>query len=141
MARLSPRCRQVLGLLVRGLTEGEVSQSLSLSRHTEHTYVRQLYQRTGVRSRAGIVAWYIESKGAGPASSDHPTSGNPDRFYARRIPGDPISGEGKDDGHTQATRDSTAAVGGAPARQVGDARRGVPPDHPASRGRSSGSDR
>ena len=53
--RLPQRLRRVLGGLQSGLSEKEIALSLSLSQHTVHTYVKELYSKFGVRSRAELL--------------------------------------------------------------------------------------
>lgn len=53
---LSPRLTAVLRALLRGLSEKEVASELDLSPHTTHDYVKSLYRRLGVRSRAELLA-------------------------------------------------------------------------------------
>ena len=81
---------------------------------------------------------------AGSENSDHAFSGNSDHLSValpgRRIAGDPISSEGKDDRHAQATRDSGTPAGGPHAGRRGDPQRGVHRDGPAGRGRGRGHD-
>jgi DNA-binding CsgD family transcriptional regulator len=54
--RLSPRQRQVLALLTRGLSEKEVAAELDVSPHTVHDYVKALHRVHGVRSRGELLA-------------------------------------------------------------------------------------
>jgi DNA-binding CsgD family transcriptional regulator len=56
---LSPRLQQVLACLSRGLSEKLVADELSLSTHTVHQYVKDLYRRLGVRSRGELLAHVI----------------------------------------------------------------------------------
>jgi DNA-binding CsgD family transcriptional regulator len=58
--RLSPRQRQVLGLLRRGLGEKQVAAELDVSPHTVHDYVKALYKAHGVASRAELLAKVTE---------------------------------------------------------------------------------
>lgn len=53
---LSPRQRQVLALLRRGLSEKEVAAELDVSPHTVHDYVKALHRLHGVRSRGELLA-------------------------------------------------------------------------------------
>lgn len=55
-AVLSPRERQVLDELVRGLLYKEIADSLGISMGTLHTYIRRIYEKLHVRSRAQAVA-------------------------------------------------------------------------------------
>jgi DNA-binding CsgD family transcriptional regulator len=58
--RLSPRQRQVLELLRRGLGEKQVAGELDVSPHTVHDYVKALYKAHGVASRAELLAKVAE---------------------------------------------------------------------------------
>lgn len=53
---LPRREEEVLMLLRDGLSEKEVASRLELSRHTVHTYVRQLFKRFSVSSRTELLA-------------------------------------------------------------------------------------
>jgi DNA-binding NarL/FixJ family response regulator len=54
--RMSPRMLQTLELLSNGDAEKEVALKLGLSQHTVHVYVKALYRRFGVNSRAQLLA-------------------------------------------------------------------------------------
>jgi DNA-binding CsgD family transcriptional regulator len=56
---LSPRLAQTLELLLLGRSEKEVATALGLSRHTVHVYVKGLYRRFGVSSRAELLARHL----------------------------------------------------------------------------------
>ncbi len=55
-AALAPRERQVLDELVRGLLYKEIADTLGISMGTLHTYIRRIYEKLHVRSRAQAVA-------------------------------------------------------------------------------------
>jgi DNA-binding NarL/FixJ family response regulator len=57
-ATLSPREREVLELLARGYLYKEISSSLGISTPTVNTYIRRIYEKLHVRSRAQAVAKY-----------------------------------------------------------------------------------
>ena len=57
-ANLSPREREVLELLARGYLYKEISSSLGISTPTVNTYIRRIYEKLHVRSRAQAVAKY-----------------------------------------------------------------------------------
>lgn len=57
-ASLSPREREVLELLARGFLYKEISASLGISVPTVNTYIRRIYEKLQVRSRAQAVAKY-----------------------------------------------------------------------------------
>jgi DNA-binding NarL/FixJ family response regulator len=52
---LSEREREVLDLVVRGFTFGEIGEGLGISAHTVSTYVRRVYRKLEVRSRSEAV--------------------------------------------------------------------------------------
>lgn len=58
-AKLSPRVRQVLDLLVEGLGEKEVARRLGISGHTVHGYIKSLYLQFSVESRAELIARWV----------------------------------------------------------------------------------
>jgi DNA-binding NarL/FixJ family response regulator len=57
-AELSPREQEVLDLLARGFMYNEISDRLEISVPTVNTYVRRVYEKLHVRSRAQAVAKY-----------------------------------------------------------------------------------
>lgn len=60
--RLSPREREVLGHLARGLSEKEIADRMALTVGSLHQYVRALFRKTGVRSRAELLAVWMGSR-------------------------------------------------------------------------------
>jgi len=55
---LSPRESEVLDLLPQGLLYKEISEKLGVSLPTVNTYIRRIYEKLQVRSRAQAVARY-----------------------------------------------------------------------------------
>ena len=55
---LSPREQEVLDLLARGYLYKEIAERLNISVPTVNTYVRRMYEKLQVRSRAQAVAKY-----------------------------------------------------------------------------------
>jgi DNA-binding NarL/FixJ family response regulator len=55
IVKLSPREQEVLALLARGDTYKEISTSLDISYATVHNYIRRMYEKLHVRSRAQAV--------------------------------------------------------------------------------------
>jgi DNA-binding NarL/FixJ family response regulator len=55
---LSPREREVLELLARGYLYKEIAEQLKISVQTVNTYIRRVYEKLHVRSRAQAVAKY-----------------------------------------------------------------------------------
>ncbi len=65
VADLTPRGREVLGLVCRGLDDGAIAERLGLSRTTVRNHVNDLYRRTNARGRAALVVWARERGFAG----------------------------------------------------------------------------
>jgi DNA-binding CsgD family transcriptional regulator/pimeloyl-ACP methyl ester carboxylesterase len=57
---LSPRQREVLGMISRGMTNREIAAELVLSLRTVERHVNDIYGRLGVRNRAEAVALALE---------------------------------------------------------------------------------
>jgi DNA-binding NarL/FixJ family response regulator len=67
---LSPREQEVLDLLARGYLYKEIAERLNISVPTVNTYVRRMYEKLHVRSRAQAVAKYTHlTEGAGSAAA------------------------------------------------------------------------
>jgi DNA-binding NarL/FixJ family response regulator len=60
---LSTREREVLGLLERGYLYKEIADSLQISVLTVNSYIRRIYEKLHVRSRAQAVAKYTHFPG------------------------------------------------------------------------------
>jgi DNA-binding NarL/FixJ family response regulator len=60
--KLSAREHEVLDLVAQGYLLKEVSDTLGLSEHTVDTYLRRIYEKLHVHSRAQAVAKYSELK-------------------------------------------------------------------------------
>jgi DNA-binding NarL/FixJ family response regulator len=63
MENLSPRESEVLDLLAQGLLYKEISEKIGISMPTVNTYIRRIYEKLQVRSRAQAVARYTTPKG------------------------------------------------------------------------------
>jgi DNA-binding CsgD family transcriptional regulator len=59
----SPREKETLDLLLTGASEKSVAATLRLSPHTVHDYVKAIYKRMGVASRAELMARAIARTG------------------------------------------------------------------------------
>ena len=68
---LSPREGEVLGLLARGYLYKEIAEVLAISVPTVNTYIRRIYEKLHVRSRAQAVAKYahLGTRETPPSSS------------------------------------------------------------------------
>ena len=53
---LTRRERQVLGLIAGGMRDGDIANALSLSQHTVHRHVSNIYAKLGCSTRASAVA-------------------------------------------------------------------------------------
>jgi DNA-binding NarL/FixJ family response regulator len=70
---LSPREQEVLDLLARGYLYKEIAERLNISVPTVNTYVRRMYEKLHVRSRAQAVAKYTHlTEGTANASLRRP---------------------------------------------------------------------
>ena len=58
---LSPRQAETLNLLLQGQSEKQVARALGVSVHTVHVYVKALYRRFGVSSRAELLALHMRA--------------------------------------------------------------------------------
>lgn len=52
---LSPRATEITALLLKGLSERRIAETLGVSRSTVHTYVIAIYRKHGVHSRAELA--------------------------------------------------------------------------------------
>ena len=57
---MAPRLRQTLDLLLAGDAEKQIARKLGLSPHTIHDYVKAVYRRFGVCSRAELLALWVK---------------------------------------------------------------------------------
>ncbi len=53
---LSPRQQEVLELMAKGMTNAEIGEQLGVTERTVKAYAQELYDKLGVRNRAGAVA-------------------------------------------------------------------------------------
>jgi DNA-binding CsgD family transcriptional regulator len=61
-ARLTPRERQIAGLVARGSTNRQIAAALFLSERTVDTHVQNILSKLGFHSRAQVAAW-VASQG------------------------------------------------------------------------------
>jgi DNA-binding CsgD family transcriptional regulator len=59
ISRLSRRQQQVLACLVQGDSEQQAALRLGLTRHTAHQYVKAVYRRLNVNTRAELMARFV----------------------------------------------------------------------------------
>ena len=67
LQKLSAREQEVLELVARGYLLKEICDSLQLSQHTVDTYLRRIYEKLHVHSRAQAAAVYAEMNPRRPA--------------------------------------------------------------------------
>ena len=60
-AGLSVNERKILGLLAKGRTVATVATEMRITYNTADTYVRRIYRKLGVHSRAEAVAWFCRN--------------------------------------------------------------------------------
>jgi|GEM_PF-3052795 len=63
LPRLAPRLLRTLECLLAGDGEKQIAKNLKLSRHTVHDYVKGVYRRFNVNSRAELLALWIKKSG------------------------------------------------------------------------------
>lgn len=74
---LSPRMQQVLDLQLHGFSLKQIARQLAVSQHTAHTYVKAIYARFHVSSRAELMALWVAR--AVPPAHPPPPTGEPSR--------------------------------------------------------------
>lgn len=60
LADLTPREREILGLMCQGLSDPEIAQTLHVSRHTVRNHVAALYSKLQVHRRGAAIVWARE---------------------------------------------------------------------------------
>ncbi len=69
---LSPREREVVHLLVQGLTTLAIADTMSISTHTVRDHIKHLYRKTGTRSRSELLGLIAGATQSATAKRDHP---------------------------------------------------------------------
>ena len=67
LADLTPREREVLGLLCQGMNGDGIAQALRLSRNTVRNHLATLYAKIGAHGRSAAIIWARERGFTGPA--------------------------------------------------------------------------
>jgi PAS domain S-box-containing protein len=57
---LTPRAREVLGLVAQGLADDEIAKTIGISRNTVRNHVAAIYRTTGIRKRSALIVWARE---------------------------------------------------------------------------------
>jgi len=71
---LSPRERQIVRLVAKGLVNKTIGHVLDISPWTVSTHVRRIFAKLGVASRASMVAAVYETERPAPARAGEPPS-------------------------------------------------------------------
>ena len=59
--RLSPREREVAGLVAQGLSNRDIAERLVVSERTAENHVQRVLNRLGLRSRAQVAVWAVQN--------------------------------------------------------------------------------
>ncbi len=62
MDRLTQREREVLALVVAGLTNKGIGRQLGTTERTVRNQLVSVYQKLGVSSRVGATVWYVRQE-------------------------------------------------------------------------------
>ena len=76
---LTPREREVLGLIAAGYSNRQIAQELFISVKTASVHVSNILAKLGLSSRTQAAAWAHEQGGGAPRSPDvlpHPSAGS-----------------------------------------------------------------
>ncbi len=60
LASLSPRAREVLGMVAQGLSDEDIAGKLGLTRNTVRNHVFAIYTKIGLHRRSAVVVWARE---------------------------------------------------------------------------------
>ena len=80
LADLTPREREVLGLICQGMTDNQIAAELSVSRNTVRNHVATIYAKLDVHRRSSAIVWARERGFIG----DRTGSGGTDRRRSKR---------------------------------------------------------
>ncbi len=62
MARLTPREKQIAGLLASGKSQGQIARALNLSIHTVRNYLRNARMKTQSNTSAELACKYVRAQ-------------------------------------------------------------------------------
>lgn len=84
---LTPRERDILGLMCQGLADKEIARTLGVSPHTVRNHVAAIYARIGVHRRGAAIIWARDRGFTGDeAAPATPMSAQPHLLVQRRQP-------------------------------------------------------
>jgi DNA-binding CsgD family transcriptional regulator len=63
--RTSPQQKEILTLVAHGMPSKEIGRRLEISPKTVESHLQRLFDRYGVRNRAGLVGKWLSSQEAG----------------------------------------------------------------------------
>jgi DNA-binding CsgD family transcriptional regulator len=84
MEGLSRRCRDVLRLLLEGLSEKEIASALDRSEATIHENVEHIYRHFEVNSRAQLAAYFLRRRVVADPSQQPPLA-SPQSWLSRKV--------------------------------------------------------
>lgn len=61
LAKLTPREREVLQQIAKGLSNDEIAEALFISKHTVKNHITSIYRKMGSRNRTKVALWAIRS--------------------------------------------------------------------------------
>jgi DNA-binding NarL/FixJ family response regulator len=70
LSPLSPREREVAGLVAQGMTNRQIAETLIISEATADVHVKRILRKLGARSRAQVAVWAVSHGLATPADLD-----------------------------------------------------------------------
>jgi DNA-binding NarL/FixJ family response regulator len=86
IAALSKREEEIARLVAFGLSNGEVAQKLSLSRHTVKNYLFRVYEKLGISTRIELVLYILSRyKNTDSAESDGENDNGDEGISLRRV--------------------------------------------------------
>ena len=57
--KLTPREKEVLQLIAKGLSNEEIAKTLFISKHTVKNHITNIYRKMGSRNRTKVALWAI----------------------------------------------------------------------------------